>query len=266
MDIDWIAVLLRALAAGGFVGGVIFLMERTSPFIGGVVLTLPIVIAPAYFLLALHQPPAFVQAAAVTSMGTIGAGIGFLTAYIRIIGPGRTALSVIGGTAAWLAAAALVAALPPTPATMLLLAAAMALLGWGLNRRIVDLGTNTPRGRSPLNEVVLRGALAGLLVALVTSLAPLLGPDWTGIAAGYPVALTVVGSFLPRRFDLASTRAAMASSQIGLVNSVAFFLALHGLLPHLPPLAAFAGAVLASIATVLLLITIRRARTAGRTA
>ncbi len=47
MDFAILAIAARGLAAAGFVGGVVALMERASPFIGGIVLALPIVTAPA---------------------------------------------------------------------------------------------------------------------------------------------------------------------------------------------------------------------------
>ena len=59
-----LAVAARGLAAAGFVGGVVALMERASPFIGGVVLALPIVTAPAYVFIILHQDAGFVAQAA----------------------------------------------------------------------------------------------------------------------------------------------------------------------------------------------------------
>ncbi len=247
-DPEFAAAGLRGLSVALFVGGVVYVMERTRPFIGGIVLALPIVVGPSYFFLNLQQDADFMRQAIVVALGMIGAVLCFLTAYIRLIGRQAAPVALLGALLAWLLAALIVRYLPPELPWMLGFALAAALLAWLANRGVVQLAGNGSSSKpSPGYDVTLRGLCAGLLVALVTLLANRLGPLGSGLLATFPVALTVVCLFLLRRFDRFTARAALASTQIGLSSHAAFFITLLAL----PGLAAgwrFAAASLASAA------------------
>ncbi len=257
VELDFTAAALRGLAVGSFVGGVVYVMERAPPFIGGIVLVLPIVVGPSFFFLALQQDAAFMQAACITALGMIGAALCFLTAYIRLIGHVSAPLASLGGMVAWVIAALIIQALPVTLPWMLGFTLITAVLAWAANRRIVQLGSAGASQPSPAYDIALRGLFAGLLVAAVTLLASQLGPLGTSLLANLPVALSVVCLFLLRRFDSAGARAAMASSQIGLSSLVAFFLTLL-LLQDMAVGPRFILACLATAAWAVLLGRLRR--------
>lgn len=249
---------LRGLSVALFVGGVVHVMERAPPFIGGIVLALPIVVGPSYFFLSFQQDAVFMQQAILVALGMIGAVLCFLTAYIRLIGRQAAPVALLGALLAWGCAALAVRSLPHGLAVMLGFTAAAGLLAWLVNRKVVVLGSKHAAAGddpaaggssrpSPGYDVALRAACAGLLVALVTLLANRLGPLGSGLLATFPVALTVVCLFLLRRFTRAGARAALASSQIGLSSHAAFFLTLLAL-PGLATGWRFLAASLASAA------------------
>lgn len=256
-DIAWAAVAARGLAAALFVGGVIWLMERTSPFIGGIVLALPIVTAPAYLFLVLQDGSGFVAAAALGSIATLGAVLLFLVTVIALLRHTGMALALAVALAVWFAAGVVTASLPAALPVSLGLLAAAALTAWLAGRR-VPLTAPAARGRSPVWEIVLRGAAAGLLVAIVSGFAAILGPQRSGILASFPVALLVVCAFLPRRLDVAGMRASLRATQIGLASHLPFFLSLILLGPHIGGLPAFALGILCSLAVALALGLLRR--------
>ena len=112
MDFAILAIAARGLAAAGFVGGVVALMERASPFIGGIVLALPIVTAPAYVFIILHQEPGFVAQAALGSLATVGSVLLFLVTAIALVGRLPMTAVLIAALGAWLATGLIIRALP----------------------------------------------------------------------------------------------------------------------------------------------------------
>lgn len=262
IDLAWLAILARGMAAACFVGGVIWLMERTSPFIGGIVLALPIVTAPAYLFLVLLHPPAFVAEAALASMATIGAVLLFLVTVIAMVRRWPMPAALACALAAWCLTGLLTRALPPGFVSSLLILAAAGAVAWYSGRH-VSLTAPAARGRSPFYEIVLRGAAAGLLVIGVTVLADTMGPQVAGIFSSFPVALLTVCWFMPRRLDHAGIRAALRATQIGMVSHLPFFLCLVLLGPHLGGMAtghfgAFGIGILGSLAVALVLALLRR--------
>lgn len=260
IDILWLAVPARGLAAALFVGGVLWLMERTSPFIGGIVLALPIVTAPAYVFLVLQHDPAFVAEAALGSLATVGAVLLFLIAVIALTRRWPMPAALAAGLAAWLATGAAIRLLPASLAVSLAVLTLCGLVAWAAGRH-VPLTAPAARGRSPLFEIALRGAAAGLLVAGVGVLAETVGPRIAGIFSSFPVALLTVCWFLPRRLDATGIRAALRASQIGMASHVPFFLslALLGPLAAAPgDFTAFGTGLLGSAAVALLLALFRR--------
>lgn len=261
-DLAWLAILARGMAAACFVGGVIWLMERTSPFIGGIVLALPIVTAPAYAVLILQYSPDFVALAAQASLGTIGAVLLFLVTVIALIRRLPMPATLACALGVWMATGLLIRALPGSLALSLAILAACGLVAWFTGRQ-VPLTAPAARGRSPFYEIVLRGAAAGLLVTAVGILAEIFGPQVAGIFSSFPVALLAVCWFLPRRLDAAGIRAAMRATQIGMSSHIPFMasLALLG-----PPLGggepghfgAFGIGIAGSLAVALLLGLLRR--------
>lgn len=260
-DIAWAAIPARGLAAALFVGGVIWLMERSSPFIGGIVLALPIVTAPAYVFLVLQHEPAFVAAAAQGSLATVGAVLLFLVAVIALVRRIPMPATLAAALAIWLAIGVIIRLLPASLITSLAVLILCGLIAWQAGRS-VPLTAPAARSRSPLFEVALRGAAAGLLVVGVSILAETVGPQIAGIFSSFPVALLTVCWFLPRRLDAAGIRAALRATQIGLISHVPFFLCLALLGPRLAKnqgdFSAFALGILGSLGVALALALLRR--------
>lgn len=261
-DIAWLAVLARGLATAGFVGGVIALMERSSPFIGGIVLALPIVTAPAYLFLLLQHDPGFIATAALGSLATIGAVLLFIAVVIGLVRylPMPAVLACALGT--WFLVGLAIRLLPAGIFISLGVLAIAALVAWLAGRNVL-LTAPAARSRSPVFEVVLRGAMAGVLVIGVSLLAELFGPRIAGIFASFPVALLAVCWFLPRRLDAAGIRAAMRATQIGMVSHIPFFFSLTLLGPALatqgwPHFTAFGLGIAGSLLVALTLGLLRR--------
>lgn len=257
LDLTLLAVLSRGLAAAVFVGGVIALMERASPFIGGIVLALPIVTAPAYLFLLPQHSPAFIAEAALASLATVGAVLLFITVVIALVRHLAMPFVLMAALAAWLATGLVTSSLPSHLAVSLAIPGLAAVIAW-IAGRGVAMTAPAARSRSPAVEIVLRGAAAGGLVVAVGLLAHTTGPQVAGIFSSFPVALMTVCWFLPRRLETAGIRAAMRAAQIGMASHVPFFLSLGLLAPEVGSIAAFVFGLAGALAVALLLAVLRR--------
>jgi hypothetical protein len=256
-DFAWLAIPARGIATAVFVGGVIWLMERASPFIGGIVLALPIVTAPAYVFVLLQDGPDFAAHAALGSLATVGAVLLFLAAVIALLRRFSMWVALPSGLLAWFASGLVVHELPAELTVSLAAFACAAFVAWRAGRT-VPLTAPAARSRSPLYETVLRGIAAGILVAAVSGASALLGPRVTGIFSSFPVALLVVCSFMPRRLERTGMRAALRATQIGLASHVPFFLSMALLAPRLGGGAAVVLGLCGSLTVALTLALLRR--------
>lgn len=252
-----LAVASRGLATAGFVAGVGALMERSSPFIGGIVLALPIVTAPAYVFLILHEPADFAPQAAVASLATIGAVLLFITSVIALVRHIPMPAALLGGLAVWALTGLLIRELPATLPVSLTVLAIAGVIGW-LSGRHVPMTAPAASSRSPLYEILLRGGAAGCLVAVLSGIAHILGPKVAGILASFPVALVTVCWFLPRRLDTTGIRAALRATQIGMLSHIPFFCSLALLGPRSGLMSAFFAGLAGSLAVAVALALLRR--------
>src|SRR5690606_34338498 len=226
------------------------------------IFALPIVTAPAYLFLVLLHPPAFVAEAALASIATIGAVLLFLVTVIALVRRWPMPAALACALAVWCLTGLLTRAMPAGFASSLLILAAAGAIAWYCGRH-VSLTAPAARGRSPVYEIVLRGAAAGLLVIGVTVLADTMGPRVAGIFSSFPVALLTVCWFMPRRLVHPGIPAALRATQIGMVSHLPFFLCLVLLGPRTGgsrpgDFTAFGVGILGSLAVALALALIRR--------
>src|SRR5690606_39456127 len=84
MPVDWLGaeLLVRVCATGFVVVFVAWLAARLGPVAGGILVGLPIVLAPGFFFMLREQPPAFVAAAAAGALFSLAGTQVFLGAYV----------------------------------------------------------------------------------------------------------------------------------------------------------------------------------------
>ena len=105
------AVLLARMAlTAAIVVVAAWAAERSSPFLGAMLATLPISAGPAYVFLAMDHGPDFVAAGAVTSLAAIGASAAFVAAYAGVAARAPMPLALAAAVAGW---AAYLAAISP---------------------------------------------------------------------------------------------------------------------------------------------------------
>ena len=244
----WLEFLVRACGTGAVVVAVAWAAARLGPVLGGILVGLPIVLAPGFFFLLREESPQFVAVVAGGALFSLMAVQVFLGAYILASRGGSAVAALIAATAAWCVVALPLSALPhpPLAGAALFMAATVGL--WLSGRRFLP-PPQAPAAATRWLLLIARGVAAGVLVGVVTLAARMLGPALAGTLLAFPVGFSVV--LLSLHLDHGAGIAAQTAHAglAGVTSLAAFVLALALLLPAMAPWAAFAASLLASLAT-----------------
>ena len=206
-----------ALAAASWAG------RRWGPAAAGWLAGLPIVGGPILFFLAVERGAQFAAQAAAASLAAVVASLSFGAAYAWGAVRGRWPAALLGGLAAWGAAAALLARLPASVWASLA-AALVALIAapWIFPPQPAQV----PARRLPRTELLLRMVAGVALTFLVTLAAARIGPTWSGLLTVFPVLGIVLAVFSHLSSGPAFVVALFRAMAAGLYGFAAFCLCL----------------------------------------
>lgn len=182
----------------------------------------------------------------------------FLLGYSAAAATGRRpATALVLATLGWLCVAYILTPLRPTPILALAMFAVFAGGARLIGRRfvIVTAGQKSPGG---LALLLVRGLLAGLLVAGATVAADVIGAAWSGFALTYPIGFSVVAVTLHQRLGAATVVAMLRAGMIGIASLAAFSVTLSLAIVRMGPLSAWALALGASVILTSLLLQVAR--------
>ena len=223
----WIALAIKAAFTACVVVGALAAAEAAGPFWGGLIASFPISAGPAYVLLALQHGSRFIAASALESFA-INAGTWlFLLVLIRLAPRVRWSWALGGALGTWLAAAAVIQALPWTAGTALALNLLLLGAALGLTRGHGQPVGTAPRGVRRWFDLPLRALLVATLVTTVVTGSRVLGPRFTGLGAVFPIAFSSLGLLALTRLGGATTAALMASALRALPGFALALLVLH---------------------------------------
>lgn len=251
---DGLGILVRALATAGVVIAVTLAVGRLGARRGGLLAGLPIVLGPGFAVLAITEDAGFVARAAAWSLVSLAATQAFMLAYAVVARAGAGVwLALAAAILAWAAAALVLARTDLDLLSALALYAAATALALAAHRRLA-----TGEGPKPAPEgivpLLLRGALAGTLVAGVTVGARELGPALAGLLLAYPVGMTVIAAGVHRRLGAGAVVATLRAVALGMASLAAFCSTIAVAAPALGgPLAVLAALGAAVAATALLM-------------
>lgn len=202
-------------------------VERSGPFIGALIASLPSAAGAAYIILALEHTPAFVAASAVGSLAAGTAVSVFSLAYAVLAQRHGIVLSLGAATLVWLGAAAALRLVEWTPLSALLLTAVVfgITVPASAGYRHVAVPRQTMK-RTPY-DIPLRALSAAVVVAIVTTASHRIGSFVSGMFAVFPI---VMGSFvviLHPRIGGPAAAAVLAHAQVPLIGLGLGFLAVH---------------------------------------
>jgi hypothetical protein len=235
---QWTEFAIRASSTAFVVVFVAWIAARLGPTIGGVVIGLPIVLAPGFFFMLREHSVEFVVAS--TRLGAFGA----------------TACAI----AAWCVLAIPLAFAPHDPLVGTGLFALTTFLARSIGGRFID--PNKPASSSTRwSLLVLRAVAAGILVGCVTFAATRLGASLAGTLLAFPIGFCVI--LLSLRLDHGAAIAGQTAHAglVGVVSLAGFCLALALAGGVLSPWGAFGAALAASLAiTIVLMVLAQRRR------
>jgi uncharacterized membrane protein (GlpM family) len=259
--IFWYELALKMVITAGIVVVASVAVERSGPFIGALIASLPTAAGAAYIILAFEHPPSFIAASAVGSLSATVAVAVFALAYAALAQRHGLVLSLGIATLAWFAVAAALRLVDWTPASATALNAAVFAVTIFASRNYRTAGPAPKIARHPL-DLPLRALTAALVVAIVTTASHKIGSFASGMFAMFPI---VMGSFvviLHPRVGGPAAASVLAHSQVPLFGLVLGFLTLHYLAAPVGVWWALLAGLAVCIAWNLMLWFARRARIA----
>ncbi len=238
-------VLTPALIAIATLAG-----RRFGPSSSGWVVGLPFTSGPVSLFLALEQGTAFAASAAAGSIGGVAASSIFAVAYAAMARRFGWPASLTVASLAFAATVVALRALPldsgfPLPLLGLYACGvAAAILGI---RLIPQPGALDEAPEAPPWDLPVRMVVATSLVVLITSAAPLLGPQLSGLLTTYPVYAGVLAVFAHAQRGGAAAAQIVRGLCYGIIAFATFFLAISALVDRAGILPAFVVAVIGAV-------------------
>lgn len=249
-------LFVRVASTTCIVVALALVVERLGPAIGGALAGLPIILGPGLFFIAQDHDAAFTAATAAASVLSLCATEAFLLAYLMAAATRhRPVVALMFGTFGWFCVAYMLSPLRPGAAVALLLFAGFATVARLIGRRFV-LATGVRRAPGDFMLLLVRGLLAGGLVAVATLAADVIGSVWSGFILTYPIGFSVVAVTLHQRLGAATVVAMMRAGMVGIASLAAFSFTLSLAIVRVDSLPAFILALGASVALTSLLLRV----------
>lgn len=233
-----------------------------GPTMGGVVVGMPVVAGPAYFILLLHSPPDFVAVSAGHSLLFLSAAHAFLVVFIYSVKRLPAWVSFVLAGAGWLAYALVLSVLPPEPWLGLGVFIVSAAIARMLAKPAI-VESAVAIGQDSAWVGALRGIASGIFVTVATLAATVLGPAWSGLLLIFPVGYVAISVASLKIYGADVVNAMLYSSMLGALSIACFCFVLILVLHALPPMAAFAIAMLAALLTTAVLSLFSRRPPSG---
>jgi hypothetical protein len=221
-----VTLALRMIAAALVVIVAAFLVERAGPFIGAMIVTLPITTGPAYVFLGLDHPPEFLATTALSSLVANASTPVFMGIYARLAQTRGVVVSLLVALSAWAGIVAAASTVEWTLARAILLNVVLYSLGALLLRGIGQAASVKPAGRRWW-DLPLRAVTVMALCAAVILVARLIGPEAAGFVALAPMGFVSMALVVHPRAGGPTSAAVFANALPGMLGFVAALLVVH---------------------------------------
>lgn len=202
------------------------IVERTGPFIGGIIATLPISAGPAYIFLALDHDSAFIASAALTTLTANAATMIFVTVYARLAQSHGLVRSLSTGWVVWGAIMAAFGFVPWTLPLALIVNSIAFIITFRACKPYMNAskGAVLKRGRW---DIPLRALAVVTLIGTVILLGNFAGPKAAGVAAPFPIVLSSLAMMLHPRLGGRVAAATLSNSLYGFAGFALSVVTLH---------------------------------------
>jgi hypothetical protein len=250
-------LLLKVFCAPALVVASSLAGRRWGASVTGVLVALPIVAGPILLVTYLQHGPSFAATAAGSSLLGLVALALFAVVFARASRTLGWVMSLVAGWAATLAADTCLSRVHVCSSIALALMVSATMVAMKLMPR-ATVAVNQPAGtRWPRWDLPGRAAATSALVVAVTTASSALGPQWTGVLAPFPIATSVIATFVLVQQGTASTAATLSGVLTGLFGFATFCYSVAVLVRLLGGIT-FAIAAGLAVAAQLLVRTLRR--------
>lgn len=232
----WLPLAVKLLLTAGIVVAASVATERAGPFIGGLLVTLPVTVWPAYLFLTFDHSVAFIAESAVAGMVMHAVTAVLMLIYVFLAQRRGMALSLALAVAAWV----LLGIAAKTVEWSFLGAALLNLIAYPtcmwLARSYRD--APMPRLRRQWYDIPARVLFVCLLMGTILVVSTWAGPVVTGFIAVFPISTVSAVLILNRRIGERATAAMVANGMRGMSGIALALPALHLTIVPLGPVVA----------------------------
>jgi uncharacterized membrane protein (GlpM family) len=219
-------LLLKIAMTAGIVVAASIVVERSGPFIGSLIASLPTAGGAAMIILAWEHPPAFIAQSAVGSMVSNVVVAVFALSYAVLAQRNGLLVSLGGAYAAWFCVAYLTRFVDWTAASAALLNAVVFPLAILAGSRFRVTGAIKRIALTP-SDLVWRAGVVTLCVLVVTAASYSIGSFLSGLFAFFPVAMGSFFVILQPRIGGPAAASVAAHVQAPLIGLGLSLLAVH---------------------------------------
>jgi uncharacterized membrane protein (GlpM family) len=226
MTVFLIGLLLKIVLTASITVAASVVVERSGPFIGSLIASLPTAGGAAMIILAWEHPPAFIAQSAVGSLVSNAMVAVFALAYAVLAQRQSLLASLTGAYLVWFVAAYLTHYVDWTPASAALLNAVVFPLAIVAGSRFRITGA-VRRVHLTAGDVAWRTGVVTLCVIVVTAASYSIGSFLSGLFAFFPVAMGSFFVILHPRIGGPAAASVAAHVQAPLIGLGLSLLAVH---------------------------------------
>jgi len=223
----WYGLALKIAMTASIVVAASVIVERSGPFIGALIASLPTAGGAALIILAFEHPPQFIAQGVVGSLIANAAGALFALAYATMAQRRSLMLSLGGALLVWFGIVALSRLLDWTIASALVLNAIVFPPAIWAGRNFRDDGASKARVHLTGADLAWRAGVVTFTVIVVTAASQSIGSVLSGIFAFFPVAMSSFFIILHTRLGGPAAASVAAHVQAPLIGLTLGFVAVH---------------------------------------
>lgn len=227
MDLSfWALLAVKMLIAAAIVVTASKIVERSGPFLGAMITTLPISAGPAFAFLAADHGAAFIAESALAGLPVTAATIIYMVVYATVAQRCGVFMSIGAAFAVWAAFLSIILQGQWTLGGALALNGAVFTVSLVYARRLMGTAM-PPRPQMKSWDIPFRAALVMSVVGGTILAGRTLGPSIAAAAALAPVVLISLALILHPRIGGAATASVVANGVPGMLGFVGALCILH---------------------------------------
>ncbi len=223
----WFGLLLKIAMTASIVVAASVVVERSGPFIGAMIASLPTAGGAALIILAIEHPPSFIAQSAIGSIVSNALVAMFALTYAALAQRRSLAVSLGGAYLVWAVAAALSRLVDWTAPGAVLLDVVVFPVTILLSRRFCGAAGVKMRVLVTGGDLAWRAGVVTLCVIVVTAASASIGSFFSGLFAFFPVAMGSFFVILHARLGGRAAASVAAHVQAPLIGLGLGLLAVH---------------------------------------